>query len=220
MVSHQVVKVVVLNCEPSKERMLLSFRLLSDPKQECEGQSQKKKKAVSAGQVPDFSRQIGLATKAESRVPLTLGSWNCWRGKLKGAAYSSGPCVRAQGDCSGKENAAAVRLVLSVLLPFSLGSRAGVQGCLSLGTRWRGLGEERRGQQMGPAVCVVCLPAGSLGAWGRSGRKLLASLILTSQSCLVLEFGASDLHLTHTGCSLVKTSTVFLSFSSLGSWWM
>ncbi|MXQ89190.1 hypothetical protein E5288_WYG015052 [Bos mutus] len=49
----QVVKVVVLNCEPSKERMLLSFRLLSDPKQECEGQSQKKKKAVSAGQLVD-----------------------------------------------------------------------------------------------------------------------------------------------------------------------
>ncbi|KAI4551052.1 hypothetical protein MJT46_020156, partial [Ovis ammon polii x Ovis aries] len=49
----QVVKVAVLNCEPSKERMLLSFRLLSDPKQECEGQSQKKKKAVSAGQLVD-----------------------------------------------------------------------------------------------------------------------------------------------------------------------
>ncbi|KAM9702378.1 protein RRP5 homolog isoform 2-T2 [Dama dama] len=49
----QVVKVAVLNCEPSKERMLLSFRLSSDPKQECEGQSQKKKKAVSAGQLVD-----------------------------------------------------------------------------------------------------------------------------------------------------------------------
>lgn len=86
MVSHQVVKVAVLNCEPSKERMLLSFRLLSDPKQECEGQNQKKKKAVSAGQVPDFSRQIILVTEAESRVPLTLGSWHPWRGKLKGAS--------------------------------------------------------------------------------------------------------------------------------------
>lgn len=52
MVSHQVVKVAVLNCEPSKERMLLSFKLSGDPKEECAGHSQKKKKAINAGQVP------------------------------------------------------------------------------------------------------------------------------------------------------------------------
>lgn len=52
MVSHQVVKVVVLNCEPSKERMLLSFKLLSDPKKEHVGHGQKKRKAVNVGQVP------------------------------------------------------------------------------------------------------------------------------------------------------------------------
>ena len=81
---------------------------------------------------------------------------------------------RSTGKLSGKENAAAVWLVLGVLLPFSsAGSRASVQGCLSLGTHWRDLGEERREQQMGPAVCVVCVPAGSLGVWGRNGRKLL-----------------------------------------------
>ncbi|XP_066094534.1 protein RRP5 homolog isoform X1 [Saccopteryx bilineata] len=49
----QVVKVAVLNCEPSKERMLLSFKLLSDPKKEHAGQSQKKRKAVSIGQLVD-----------------------------------------------------------------------------------------------------------------------------------------------------------------------
>lgn len=49
----QVVKVVVLNCEPSKERMLLSFKLLSDPKKERAGHSQKKRKAVHAGQLVD-----------------------------------------------------------------------------------------------------------------------------------------------------------------------
>lgn len=97
VVSHQVVKVAVLNCEPSKERMLLSFRLSSDPKQECEGQSQKKKKAVSAGQVPDFSRQIILVTEAESRVPLTLGSWHPWRGELKGASYNCGAMCQSTG---------------------------------------------------------------------------------------------------------------------------
>lgn len=52
MVSHQVVKVVVLNCEPSKERMLLSFKLLSDSKKECAGHNQKKRRAVNVGQVP------------------------------------------------------------------------------------------------------------------------------------------------------------------------
>ncbi|KAM9051390.1 protein RRP5 homolog isoform 2-T2 [Megaptera novaeangliae] len=49
----QVVKVAVLNCEPSKERMLLSFKLSSDPKKECAGHSQKKKKAIGAGQLVD-----------------------------------------------------------------------------------------------------------------------------------------------------------------------
>lgn len=49
----QVVKVVVLNCEPSKEKMLLSFRLSSDPKKESEGHSQKKKRALTAGQLVD-----------------------------------------------------------------------------------------------------------------------------------------------------------------------
>ena len=111
MVSHQVVKVVVLNCEPSKERMLLSFRLLSDPKQECEGQSQKKKKAVSAGQVPDFSRQIGLVTEAENRVPLTLGPGTPG-GEAQRSCLQCWACVRAQG--SGQER--------KMLLPSSLSS--------------------------------------------------------------------------------------------------
>lgn len=44
----------VLNCEPSKERMLLSFKLLSDsePKNESVENSQKKGRAVNIGQVP------------------------------------------------------------------------------------------------------------------------------------------------------------------------
>ncbi|XP_034787308.1 protein RRP5 homolog isoform X1 [Pan paniscus] len=51
----QVVKVVVLNCEPSKERMLLSFKLSSDPepKKEPAGHSQKKGKAINTGQLVD-----------------------------------------------------------------------------------------------------------------------------------------------------------------------
>uniref|UniRef100_A0A452RUC4 Programmed cell death 11 n=1 Tax=Ursus americanus TaxID=9643 RepID=A0A452RUC4_URSAM len=49
----QVVKVVVLNCEPSKERMLLSFKLLGDPKKEHPGQNQKKRRTVSLGQLVD-----------------------------------------------------------------------------------------------------------------------------------------------------------------------
>ncbi|XP_014641189.1 PREDICTED: protein RRP5 homolog isoform X2 [Ceratotherium simum simum] len=49
----QVVKVAVLNCEPSKERMLLSFKLLSDSKKECAGPSQKKRRAVNVGQLVD-----------------------------------------------------------------------------------------------------------------------------------------------------------------------
>ncbi|KAM9197460.1 protein RRP5 homolog [Dugong dugon] len=53
--SGQVMKVVVLNCEPAKERMLLSFKLLSDPeaKKEHEGGSQKKRRAVHVGQLVD-----------------------------------------------------------------------------------------------------------------------------------------------------------------------
>lgn len=51
----QVVKVAVLNCEPSKERMLLSFKLLSDsePKNESVENSQKKGRAVNIGQLVD-----------------------------------------------------------------------------------------------------------------------------------------------------------------------
>ncbi|XP_037659989.1 protein RRP5 homolog isoform X3 [Choloepus didactylus] len=51
----QVMKVVVLSCEPSRERMLLSFKLLSDPepKKERVGQNQKKGKAVNVGQLVD-----------------------------------------------------------------------------------------------------------------------------------------------------------------------
>ncbi|XP_005403867.1 PREDICTED: protein RRP5 homolog isoform X1 [Chinchilla lanigera] len=51
----QVVKVAVLNCEPSKERMLLSFKLLSDqePKNESVGHSQKNEKVISVGQLVD-----------------------------------------------------------------------------------------------------------------------------------------------------------------------
>ncbi|EDL42026.1 programmed cell death protein 11 [Mus musculus] len=51
----QVVKVAVLSCEPSKERMLLSFRLLSDsrPKDPGVESSQKKTGAVRIGQLVD-----------------------------------------------------------------------------------------------------------------------------------------------------------------------
>uniref|UniRef100_A0A8C6W9K4 Protein RRP5 homolog n=1 Tax=Nannospalax galili TaxID=1026970 RepID=A0A8C6W9K4_NANGA len=51
----QVVKVAVLNCEPSKERMLLSFKLLSDPetKNESASNGQKKGRAVNIGQLVD-----------------------------------------------------------------------------------------------------------------------------------------------------------------------
>ncbi|XP_023571395.1 protein RRP5 homolog isoform X2 [Octodon degus] len=51
----QVVKVAVLNCEPAKERMLLSFKLLSDrePKNEVAGHAQKSEKGVSVGQLVD-----------------------------------------------------------------------------------------------------------------------------------------------------------------------
>ncbi|XP_004474045.2 protein RRP5 homolog isoform X2 [Dasypus novemcinctus] len=51
----QVVKVAVLNCEPSKERMLLSFKLSSDskPNKESVRQSQKKGRAINVGQLVD-----------------------------------------------------------------------------------------------------------------------------------------------------------------------
>lgn len=47
---------------------------------------------------------------------------------------------------------------LGVLLPFSsLGSRAGVQGCLSHpGPTVEGLGEERAWAADGSLLCVVC----------------------------------------------------------------
>lgn len=55
MISHQVVKVAVLSCEPSKERMLLSFKLLrdSEPKDESVEHSCKKGRAVNIGQLVD-----------------------------------------------------------------------------------------------------------------------------------------------------------------------
>lgn len=55
MISHQVVKVAVLSCEPSKQRMLLSFKLLNDsePKNESVTNSQKKGRAVNIGQLVD-----------------------------------------------------------------------------------------------------------------------------------------------------------------------
>ncbi|XP_032137384.1 protein RRP5 homolog isoform X1 [Sapajus apella] len=51
----QVVKVAVLNSEPPKERMLLSFKLLRDPepKKEPAGHNQKKGKAINVGQLVD-----------------------------------------------------------------------------------------------------------------------------------------------------------------------
>lgn len=51
----QVVKVAVLNSEPSKERLLLSFKLLSDsePKNDSVENSQKKGRAVNIGQLVD-----------------------------------------------------------------------------------------------------------------------------------------------------------------------
>ncbi|CAH6944398.1 protein RRP5 homolog [Phodopus roborovskii] len=51
----QVVKVAVLNSEPSKERLLLSFKLLSDsePKNDSVESSQKKGRAVNIGQLVD-----------------------------------------------------------------------------------------------------------------------------------------------------------------------
>ncbi|XP_062957884.1 protein RRP5 homolog isoform X2 [Cynocephalus volans] len=51
----QVVKVAVLNSEPAKERMLLSFKLLNHPesKKEHVGHSQKKRGGVNVGQLVD-----------------------------------------------------------------------------------------------------------------------------------------------------------------------
>ncbi|KAM6185656.1 protein RRP5 homolog [Rhynchocyon petersi] len=51
----QVVKVSVLNCEPARERMFLSFKLMSDPeiKKEHEGEGQKKGRTIHVGQLVD-----------------------------------------------------------------------------------------------------------------------------------------------------------------------
>lgn len=51
----QVVKVSILNCEPSKDRMLLSFKLLSDSKTKNEraGHGQKKGRDVSVSHLVD-----------------------------------------------------------------------------------------------------------------------------------------------------------------------
>ncbi|XP_008062393.1 protein RRP5 homolog, partial [Carlito syrichta] len=51
----QVVKVAVLSCEPAKERMLLSFKLMSPPEAPLElaGHSRKKRRAMSVGRLVD-----------------------------------------------------------------------------------------------------------------------------------------------------------------------
>lgn len=69
MVSYQVVKVVVLNCEPSKERMLLSFKLLNDPepKNKSVGNGQKKGKVVNTGQVPGLLQTSYLSYPDKAR---------------------------------------------------------------------------------------------------------------------------------------------------------
>ncbi|XP_007938068.1 protein RRP5 homolog [Orycteropus afer afer] len=66
----QVVKVAVLNCEPTKERMLLSFKLLSDPeaKKEHEGGSQKKRRAVHVGQLVD----VKVVEKTKEGLEVTV----------------------------------------------------------------------------------------------------------------------------------------------------
>lgn len=67
MISHQVVKVAVLSCEPSKERMLLSFKLLrdSEPKDESVENSHKKGRAVNIGQVPGLVNMCYSASGPE-----------------------------------------------------------------------------------------------------------------------------------------------------------
>lgn len=81
LVSHQVVKVVVLNSEPSKERMLLSFKLLSDgePKKEHAGQGQKKGRGVTVGQVPGLLQQVILSDSGRGGPgPMEESDRSCW----------------------------------------------------------------------------------------------------------------------------------------------
>lgn len=70
----------VLNSEPSKERMLLSFKLLSDsePKNESDENSQKKGRAVNIGQVP------GQVIVSDGDIS-TRGYWSLW-GRRGGVA--------------------------------------------------------------------------------------------------------------------------------------
>ena len=120
VVSHQVVKVAVLNCEPSKERMLLSFKLSSDPKKECAGHSQKKKKAINAGQVPGLLQTNYFSDSGrEQGATDTWGAGNRAGGRSRQLDKILGLCVRADG-LSRKESAVTVWLVSSVLLPSFL----------------------------------------------------------------------------------------------------
>ncbi|XP_006831373.1 PREDICTED: protein RRP5 homolog [Chrysochloris asiatica] len=66
----QVVKVTVLNCEPVNERMLLSFKLVSDPeaKKEHEEGSQKKRRAVHVGQLVD----VKVVEKTKDGLEVTV----------------------------------------------------------------------------------------------------------------------------------------------------
>ncbi|XP_012625869.1 protein RRP5 homolog isoform X4 [Microcebus murinus] len=70
----QVVKVVVLNCEPSKERMLLSFKLLSDPELQKEpaGHSQKKGRVINVGQLVD----VKVLEKTKDGLEVTILPYN------------------------------------------------------------------------------------------------------------------------------------------------
>ncbi|XP_012659116.1 protein RRP5 homolog [Otolemur garnettii] len=66
----QVVKAVVLNCEPSKERMLLSFKLLSDPELQKEptGHSRKKGRVINIGQLVD----VRISEKTKDGLEVTV----------------------------------------------------------------------------------------------------------------------------------------------------
>ncbi|XP_006880025.1 PREDICTED: protein RRP5 homolog [Elephantulus edwardii] len=66
----QVVKVVVLNCEPAKERMFLSFKLMSDPeaKKTQEGGSQKKGRPIHVGQLVD----VKIVEKTKDGLEVTV----------------------------------------------------------------------------------------------------------------------------------------------------
>ena len=87
MLSHQVVKVAVLNCEPSKERMLLSFKLLSDPKKEHAGRSQKKGKTINVGQVHGLLQMSCLSLRLlRAGAPDTWGTGTQRKGRTKVAS--------------------------------------------------------------------------------------------------------------------------------------